>query len=192
MSILSGGPEADFTLSFTLLSQLLSSLLPALEQAGKDQANAMGLTGTFRDNGSNSSLTLSLDSGPGLAITDWAVRGQDVGQLYVSDAVAGLGAGTLVRPRLYPTNLQVVGEAQTEWAWRAVFDTGTAADAAAFDAGFAWQGQSCQTWANMDRFPYAFSGIDEFAFVLGSEGGDRVVQSLWNLGFVVGMDRAAH
>lgn len=194
VSILSGGPEADFTLSFSLLSQLLAALLPALEQAGKDQANALGFTGTFRDVGSNSSLTLALDAGPGLAVTGWTARGHDVAALYASDAVAGLGAGAgaTVRPRLYPANLRAVGGAQTEWAWRAVFDAGTAADAAAFDAGFAWEGQSCQTWAGMDRFPYAFRGIDEFAFVLGSEGGERVVQTLWSLGFAVGMERAAH
>lgn len=216
IAILTAGPEAPFELSFTLLSQLLAALLPALEQAGQSEAVAAGMTGAFTStaddpahattvttsdtNTSLSTITLSLGDGPGLAISAWTVRGQDVGALYASDAVAGVGAGTVVRPRLYPTDLRWevssgddrAGTTTTRWAWRAVFDTGTAAEAAAFDAGFAWPGQSCQTWANMDRFPYGFRGIDDFVFTLveGGDGGGLVVQSLENRGFRVTMGKS--
>lgn len=192
--MLTAGPEADFLLSFRLLSQLLSELLPALEQAGKDEAAARGLTGTFYDAATNSTVTLSTDAdGPGLVVADWTARGRDVAALYADLAA---GAGALVRPRLYPTGLReedVAGDGSARWAWRAVFDVGDADDAAALDAQFAWPGQSCQTWANMDRFPYGFNGIDDFVFTLGvaADGSGLVVQSLENRGFQVVMEKLA-
>lgn len=184
---MTAGPEAPFQLSFSILSQLLTTLLPAVEQAGKDEVTAAGMVGTFAE--ADSMIQLSLDQGPGLNISNWIVRGQDVGSLYASNYVAGVGANTPVRPRLYPTNMQADSANQTSWAWRAVFDTGTAADAAANDAGFAWPGQSCQTWANMDRFPYGFNGIDDFVFALepGDNGRGVTVTSLTNRGFQVQM-----
>lgn len=184
--IMTAGPEAQFQLSFTILSQLLTLLLPAMEQAGKDELTVAGMVGMFT--GTNSTIELSFDSGPGLNISNWVVRGQDVGDLYASNYIAGVGFDTPVRPRLYPTNIQVDNGNQTSRAWRAVFDTGTAEDAAGNDAGFAWPGQSCQTWANMDRFPYGFRGIDEFVFTLepNSDGNGSTV-SLINRGFQVQM-----
>ncbi|CAN8103520.1 unnamed protein product [Discula destructiva] len=186
ISILTAGPEADFQLSFSILSKLLTTLLPAMEQAGKDEVTAMGMVGTFTDDASNSTITLALDdNGPGLNISNWIVRGHDVNTLYASNYIAGVGASTPVRPRLYPTNVQVGNQS----AWRAVFDTGTAADAAANDGQFAWPGQSCQTWANMDRFPYGFNGIDDFLFTVGQKDGSSgmAVTSLTNRGFQVRM-----
>ncbi|KAF3766158.1 beta-lactamase/transpeptidase-like protein, partial [Cryphonectria parasitica EP155] len=163
VTILTAGSEADFQLSFSILSQLLTILLPAIEQAGKDEVAATGMTSTFTDASSGSSITLSVDDGPGLNISNWIVRGHDVGDLYASSAIAGSGAP--VRPRLYPTGLHTeVNDTQAIWAWRVVFDAGTAESAAENDAQFAWPGQSCQTWANMDRFPYGFDSIDDFVF----------------------------
>lgn len=184
---MTAGPEAQFQLSFSILSQLLTTLLPAIEQAGKDEITAAGMVGTFV--GNDSIIELSLDTGPGLNIANWMVRGHDVGDLYASDYVAGVGSNTPVRPRLYPTNIQVDGADQISWAWRAVFDTGTEDDAAENDAGFAWPGQSCQTWANMDRFPYGFRGIDDFVFTLEptNDGSEMTVTSLANRGFQVQM-----
>lgn len=187
--IMTAGPEAQFQLSFSILSQLLTTLLPAIEQAGKDEVTAAGIVGTFT--GNDSTITLSLDTGPGLAISNWNVRGQNVTDLYASNYIAGVGSGTPVRPRLYPTNIQVDGTSQISWAWRAVFDTGTADEAAENDAGFAWPGQSCQTWANMDRFPYGFRGIDDFVFTMESTNGGTgmAVTSLTNRGFQVQMSK---
>lgn len=188
--IMTAGPEAQFQLSFTILSQLLTTLLPAVEQAGKNEVTAAGIVGKFA--GDDSTIELSLDTGPGLSVSNWIVRGQDIGDLYGSNYIAGVGLNTPVRPRLYPTNIQVYGTNQTSWAWRAVFDTGTAEDAAANDAGFAWAGQSCQTWANMDRFAYGFRGIDDFVFTLeqGDNGSGMNVTSLTNRGFQVQMYRS--
>lgn len=188
---MTAGPEAQFQLSFSILSQLLITLLPAIEQAGKDEVTAAGIVGTFT--GNDSTINLSLDTGPGLVISNWNVRGQSITDLYASNYIAGVGYNTPVRPRLYPTNVQVRvdGTGQIAWAWRAVFDTGTADDAAENDAGFAWPGQSCQTWANMDRFPYGFRGIDDFLFTLEPTSGDTgmTVKSLTNRGFQVQMSK---
>lgn len=192
IAVITAGPETDIELSYRLLSQLLSRLLPALEQAGKDEAAARGLTGTFTDPTTNSTVTLSTDDGPGLAVTGWTVRGRDVGALY-----AGLvaSAGAVVRPRLYPTNLreEAAGNGTTaRWAWRAVFDVGSAEGVAAFDAEFVWLGQRCMTWAAMDRFAYGFRGIDDFVFTLGpaANGNGFAVQSLENRGFQVAMEKS--
>lgn len=188
ITILTAGPEAQFQLSFSMLSQLLATLLPAIEQAGEDEVTAMGMVGTFADASTNSTITLALDkNGPGLNISNWVVRGQDVNSLYAADYVAGVGSSTSVRPRLYPTSIQIGNQS----AWRAVFDTGTADDAAANDAQFVWPGQSCQTWANMDRFPYGFNGIDDFLFTMEEtrSGGGMTATSLTNRGFQVQMAR---
>lgn len=184
---MTAGPEAQFQLSFTILSQVLTFLIPAIEQAGKEEITAAGMVGTFV--GNDSMIELSVDTGPGLNISNWIVRGHDVVDLYASNYVAGVGSDTPVRPRLYPTNVHVDGADLISWAWRAVFDTGTESDAAANDAGFAWPGQSCQTWANMDRFPYGFRGIDDFVFTMepSDDGSGISVTTLTNRGFQVQM-----
>lgn len=183
IAVLSAGPQVDFELSFQLLSTVLTTLTPGLEQASKDETTAAGYLGTFADVASNSSITLGVDDGPGLAVTNWIVRGLDAVGIYKSSAIAGLGDDTVIRPRLYPTYLT---GANNTVGWRAVFDVGTAEEMAASDAGFAWVGQSCQTWAGLDRFVYAFLSIDEFVFTL-SDGGDVV--ALENRGFQVNMTR---
>lgn len=182
---MTAGPEAQFQLTFSILSQILTTLLPAMEKAGQGEVAAMGMVGTFSDPSTNSTITLATDESPGLSISNWVVRGQDVNSLYAANYIAGVGSPAAIRPRLYPTNMQ----AGSQRAWRAVFDTGSAADAALNDAQFAWLGQSCQTWANMDRFPYGFNGIDDFVFALEQKeaGGDWKVASLTNRGFQVQM-----
>lgn len=183
VTVLTAGPEADFTFSFSLLSRLLSTLLPAIEQAGKEEAT-LSVVGTYTDSATNSSLTLYLDDGPGMGMSGWTVRGRDVLDVYAN--ISGM-PGVSVVPRLYPTNLQPNGQS----AWRAVFDTGTAEENAEFDAMFAWPGQSCQTWANMDRFQYGFNGIDDFVFTMDEQAGGPSAISLFNRGFRVNMTRQA-
>lgn len=182
VTILTAGPETDFTFSFSLLSRLLSTVLPAIEQAGKEEAS-LSIAGTYTDATTNSSITLSLDDGPGMGISGWTVRGQNVMNVYAN--ISGVSAGSIV-PRLYPTNSQ---PDDSQSAWRAVFDTGTAEDNAEFDAIFAWPGQSCQTWANMDRFQYGFNGIDDFVFIMEEQAGGLAATSLLNRGFQVNMLR---
>lgn len=181
VTIMTAGPEADFTFSFSLLSRLLSTLLPAIEQAGKEEAT-FSVAGTYSDATTNSSITLYLDDGPGLGISGWTVRGRNVLDIYGN--ISGASAGSVV-PRLYPTNSQPGGQS----AWRAVFDTGTAEQNAEFDAMFAWPGQSCQTWANMDRFQYGFNGIDDFVFTMEEQSTRLGAISLSNRGFQVTMLR---
>ncbi|KUI55067.1 Beta-lactamase-like protein 2 [Cytospora mali] len=181
VTIMTAGPEADFTFSFTLLSRLLSILLPAIEQAGKEEA-ILSVVGTYTDDSTSSGIALSVDDGPGLAISNWTVRGLDVMDLYAK--ISGISSVPVI-PRLYPTNLQGGGQA----AWRAVFDTGSAEQNAEFDSMFAWPGQSCQTWANMDRFAYGFNGIDEFLFAMEEQASGLAATGLANRGFQVDMSR---
>ncbi|KAK7730377.1 hypothetical protein SLS53_009077 [Cytospora paraplurivora] len=183
VTILTAGPEADFTFAFSLLSRLLSTLLPAIDQASREEAG-ISVVGTYMDTTTNSSITLSLDDGPGLGISGWSVRGHDVVDIY--SYITGV-QGVPIVPRLYPVSTQGGGKA----AWRAVFDMGTAEQNVEFDAMFAWPGQSCQTWANIDRFPYGFNGIDDFVFTMEDNTGGWVATSLLNRGFQVNMTRQA-
>lgn len=182
VTIMTAGPEADFTFSFSLLSKLLSTLLPAIEEAGKQEAE-LSFTGKYTDASTGSSITLSTDDGPGLNISHWTVHGMDAVDLYRN--ISGAGDVTIL-PRLYPTGLQAGDQA----AWRAVFDIGNADQNANFDSMFAWAGQSCQTWANMDRFQYGFNGIDDFVFTMtDGQASPSKATSLVNRGFQVNMTK---
>ncbi|KAI0465882.1 beta-lactamase/transpeptidase-like protein [Xylaria cf. heliscus] len=165
ITILSGGAESSAdTVDFTL-TDMVTTLLPALEDASKTQA-ASDFGGTYADATTNSSLTLSLDDGPGFAVSDWTVRGVDIVANYGAfGALSSSPKDLPVRVRLYPTNL-VSG---AEMAWRAYFDVGTPEQLAEGDAARFWPKGTCHTWASMDRLVYGFKSIDEFIFTV-SEG----------------------
>ncbi|KAI0973340.1 beta-lactamase/transpeptidase-like protein [Xylaria arbuscula] len=151
-----GGESSEDTVELTL-TEVVTTLLPSIEAASKTQAES-SFGGTYADASTNSSLTLSLDDGPGFAVSNWTVRGVDIianyGSLSSTPSVAP------VRVRVYPTNL-VAG---FQSAWRAVFTTGTAEQLAEGDAARFWPKGTCHTWASMDRPVYGFKAIDEFLF----------------------------
>ncbi|KAI0407138.1 beta-lactamase/transpeptidase-like protein [Xylaria palmicola] len=161
ITILSGGGESSAdTVDFTL-TDVVTALLPAIEDASKGQAGA-NYGGVYSDPATNSSIALSLDDGPGFAVSNWTVRGVDIIRNY--GAFGGLSsappADVPVRVRLYPTNLASGGDV----AWRAYFDVGTAEQLVEGDAGRFWPKGTCHTWASMDRLVYGFKSIDEFIF----------------------------
>ncbi|OTA98747.1 hypothetical protein M426DRAFT_325739 [Hypoxylon sp. CI-4A] len=107
LSILTSGPEASAPVVQMLASQTISALLPAIETAGKDDAQS-AFAGTYVDEESDSSLTLILDDeGPGFKIEKWIVRGADVSKYWLgylssmSDSLPQLNLSM----RLYPTGL---------------------------------------------------------------------------------------
>ncbi|KAI1108301.1 beta-lactamase/transpeptidase-like protein [Nemania sp. NC0429] len=169
ITILSGGDDSSSDMVDFALTDVVRAVLPAVEDAGKTQAEA-GFAGTYADARTNSSLTLSLDDGPGFAVAAWTVRGVDIIANYGAFVALGSAPAEIpVRVRLYPTNLG----AGCEVAWRASFDVGTPEQLALGDAGRFWPKGSCHTWANMDRLVYGFKSIDEFIFTVGQEKGNK-------------------
>ncbi|KAI0144396.1 beta-lactamase/transpeptidase-like protein [Xylariaceae sp. FL1272] len=166
ITLLSAGGESSYDMVDLTHSRIVRSLLPAIEAASKRQADA-NYVGTFTDDASNSSITFSLDDGPGMAVSDWIIHGTDIIETYPTFALLSTTAvEEHIRVRLYPTNLKA--GCQTEW--RAVFSTGTKESIAERDAGSYYQGASCVTWATMDRKVYGFKSLDEFIFETDSDG----------------------
>ncbi|KAH6869181.1 beta-lactamase/transpeptidase-like protein [Thelonectria olida] len=164
MVALVAGNEVGSSTPYQVIGDAAAALLPVIEQAGKAEAEAQ-YAGTYTDPSTNSSLTLSLDDGPGFSITNWQVRGIDViaTPLFGDDP-----APNPPRVRLYPMNLST----SNQTAWRAIFEDITADEAAASDALLPWAQFSCASWGVLDRLVYQFQGRDSFVFdmVDGGEG----------------------
>ncbi|KAI0532079.1 beta-lactamase/transpeptidase-like protein [Xylaria digitata] len=157
ITILSGGGESSADTVDIALTNIVTALLPAIEDASKTQGES-NFAGTYSNSTTNSSITLSLDDGPGFSVSNWTVRGVDIIKNY--GALSGSPTDLPVRVRLYPTNLA----SGRQTAWRAYFDVGTAEQLAEGDAARFWPKGTCHTWASMDRLVYGFKSIDEFIF----------------------------
>lgn len=164
MAILVAGNETTSNTAEQIMSQAVTRLLPAFEVAGRQEAE-QSFAGTYRDNQTNSTLVLSLDDDPGLAVSNWTMRGVDVPSNYQNYALLGtLPADTPVTVRLYPTNLQCA----SQQSWRAVFEVGNAADNEALDSTLFWSRGSCSTWDALDRLVYQYKALDEIVFMLNN------------------------
>ncbi len=168
-----------------LFSQLVETLLPALETAGKNEATP-AYAGTYTDNDTNSTITLTLDDAPGFNISTFIVRDIDILQTY-----GGINLPPVVPPppgvppyrfRLYPTTITT----DTEESWRASGTSLTAQDAADADAAFFWDMPWCVTWAQQDRIVNQLYAQDHFVFAMG-EGG--VATSVELVGYQVTLTR---
>ncbi|KAI0842593.1 hypothetical protein F5Y06DRAFT_130760 [Hypoxylon sp. FL0890] len=136
VSILTSGPETSSSFVHLLFSQTITALLPAVETAGKDDA-LCAFAGTYIDEASNSTLTLNLDNeGPGLGITEWAVRGTDVPAQWLNyiAAVATSLPKVHLSTRLYPSGRTP----DSRTAWRVAIDLGSPEEIAQADAQLFW------------------------------------------------------
>ncbi|KAM5346190.1 hypothetical protein ACJ41O_009195 [Fusarium nematophilum] len=180
ISILSGGREAsaDQYVTSTILSSVIQALLPAIEKVGRDDAKA-AYAGEYADRSTNSSISLKVDSGPGLVISSWTVRGFDVLNNIGNYNLQAFESGKKIEPieyvdaRVYPTNLGKEGQS----SWRAVFDFTPADKDAEFASGLFFKDGTCQTWFQQDRRVYDFLPLDQFVFVEGDEGVSSAVRS---------------
>ncbi|KAJ6131351.1 hypothetical protein N7523_001811 [Penicillium sp. IBT 18751x] len=143
--------------SLALASDLVSaSLLPALEKAAKNQANTR-FAGKYALNTGNSSIIITTDDGPGLAVTSWVNNGTDMFPGYMT--LNGISDPSQFSIRLYPTGLESPGQL----SFRAVIppDLGT---------GIGPFTSSCITWVTVDSLVYGNVGLDEFVFKLDENG----------------------
>lgn len=188
VSLLTGGPieETSGGLLSQLFSDIVKDLLPAIEEAGKDEADKI-YGGTYSDPKTNSSLTLSVDDEPGFSITKWIVRGVDIARTYQSfglPPVFPTPPGE-VRFRLYPTGL----ESESETSWRMMFLIGSAEDIEEENAMFVWPDATCNTWASLDRIVYQLLSHDHFVFTESGKGSDKVVKKLELVGYRVNLEK---
>lgn len=135
-------------------------LVPALEKAAIFQA-AASYSGEYHSAqyNMNSSLTISVDDLPGMAVTSWVNNGTDVVETIAT--INGIEPKSL-RIRLYPTNVQSATESGSKIAFRAIFQ-----DADAFaDSGT----PTCITWMFVDEILMDSKAVDRFVFELGEDG----------------------
>ncbi|KAM0449440.1 hypothetical protein ACHAO4_007458 [Trichoderma viride] len=182
MVALVGGPEVSGATTYQLIGDASTALLPVIEQAGKAKAQVQ-YAGTYTDSSTNSSLTLTLDDGPGLSVTKWQVRGTDV----IGTSLLGESPTVPPRTRLYPSNLS----SSNQTAWRVLFD-GSADEVAAEDALYPWDQFSCSSWSTLDKLAYQFQAQDLFLFdMVEEEGGDTRASNIKLPAYQVKLARAA-
>jgi hypothetical protein len=198
VSVITAGAEVtiDPYARSKLFSAVIQTILPAVEAAGRDEAARF--EGTFVDESSNSSLVLSSDSGPGLLIESFSVRGFDVLNNIGSYSIgtAGSGSGLSSQPsdddtapaepsiegRLYPTKRTSTSDGGSATAWRGIFDGRTEEQIKELEDSIYWIDASCETWLATDRSAYNFLSISDF-HIVESEDGD--VKSIKNPAFNV-------
>jgi len=175
LTFLTGGPEASSEVVFFGTPKIVEALIPALDYAAKAEAGER-LVGQYVDEETNSTITLSVDDGAGLVVSNWVSRGVSVVENYGKylgiDKAVEINAPISIR--LYTTRLS----AENQSGWRAVFYIGDAGDFAAVDASLPFIPQiSCQTWFMFERVSYGFNSIDDFVVTLGDDGTAEEVTS---------------
>ena len=177
MSILFAGNETSGGKVMRIFSETATSLLRALESASRQEAEQT-LAGTYQDESSNSTLVLSIDSGPGLVVTNWTIRGVDVPSHYLVYSLQTQAApSSPISVRLYPTNFKSC----TQQSWRAVFDATTSAEKDAQESSVYWAGGSCATWTSMDRLIYQYKSLDELVFTIENKSATSVLPRAFGL-----------
>lgn len=184
IAILLGGPEVAYD---AYLSAVVKALVPAIEQAGREETSDQGgFTGTYADRESNSSMTFSIDKGPGLVIDSFNVRGFDVKHHTSSFGSGALQSGSFPGPadayvdgRMYPTGIikSLEQDGKNMTMWRALFETTPEEEREAAFAGLFPKDRSCLSFFSMDRTAYNFQGLWEFGFIMGDDGAVEGIRS---------------
>ncbi|WAO91624.1 Zn(2)-C6 fungal-type domain-containing protein [Fusarium falciforme] len=185
ISVLAAGPEVIGLWPSLASLQAMEVLIPALDLAAKDEAKKR-FAGTYTDKKSGSRLTLSLDDGPGLALSDWVVRDFEVlpnlGRYNPVTMNATTGSN-LTSIRMFPTGIENARRS----AWRATFPAFTEEEAKVIDGSTSIRDASCVTWRMVDRLIYNDLSIDHFEFQFGEDG--EAAMSIKCKGFDVELTR---
>jgi CubicO group peptidase (beta-lactamase class C family) len=138
----------------TLLPSMMQKLIPWADQIARAEAEAH-YAGRYSLR-NDSSVTVALDEGPGLALSEWNMNGVDVLQ-----SVSGLlGGGVPFSARIYPTDPD--SQETNKQFWR-IHLSGPEIETD-------WADYGCSTWTELDRFRYIQQQIDAVYFVV--DGGE--------------------
>lgn len=170
-----------------LTTQVLQRMLPVVDQVAREQASSRYAGQYISKDGSNSTLSLIVDNGPGLRVDAFTAHGQQV-----LDVISQLPSfGQLPSPpsiRLYPTGLtsQTTGKtlanptAGSRISFRAVFDVEPSSNQTS--SSTETQASSCLTWFNIDSAVHGGQALDEFVFDLAPDGRvERIESRGWRL-----------
>lgn len=146
--------------STAIISEIVSDvLLPALDAAARNQAlNRFGGTYELATDGSNSSITITADDGPGLKIERWISNSVDM-----YETLMGLQKVTdrsAISIRLQPTGLGT----STRIGFSAVVNAQPAPPYPGPVAG------ACISWLTLDSFRYGNVALSEFEFEVNDNG----------------------
>lgn len=162
-AVLTAGVEV--TNDVDLLSNLFAEIVvPQLEDASKEEAN-MTYTGTYTSPGTNDTLIVSMDSFPGLLISNWTWNGTDA--IPLMGLLSGAAPDQEVEVRLWPTTLTAHSASNpgvaTKTSWRAVIQKLPLPDYGPFLG-------NCVSWFQVDQLTYGAVGLDEVVFDLNANG----------------------
>jgi hypothetical protein len=143
--------EDAYPASIELFNAVEAELVPMLDELARKQAWAK-YGGRYASR--NSSLELTIDSGPGMKISKWTNLGKDM--LFAFDSILFGGNGTMLDARIYP-----VGEGER---WRTVFEEDGRESREAITSTV------CMTWEAVDQVRYAGLPCDEVDFQVGGRG----------------------
>jgi hypothetical protein len=163
-------PEYDLTITMNVASSLatpaIQAMLPAVIKPvvayADKEARAQALkkyAGTYHGaSGTNSSLTLTVDDGPGLKISAFTMNGASV--------LAGLGRLQGLQPaavsyRLYPTDEDAWGKGKEMWRFQLDGPMRTGND---------WSELNCASWNFGDPYRYLGSALESFGMEMGKDG----------------------
>lgn len=198
MTVLTGGQEVsvDQDTRTNIFSTVVRALVPAIDAAARAEASSSnGYTGRYIDKSTNSTLELELDSGSGIVIQRFVIRGFDVLANFPSYSVgSGPSLGTVrttVDGRMYPVGINSNAPFSQSYSrnvpknstsskytmWRAFFSTATDAQNIAKDDALFYMDGSCETWFTFDQTAYNYLSLGEFVFVHDSLGSVKAVQS---------------
>ncbi|KAK4160896.1 beta-lactamase/transpeptidase-like protein [Cladorrhinum sp. PSN259] len=163
-----GSNEASGIDATVFLSKLVETVLPGVEQAGRNEADIM-YGGTYRDEATNSSLTLTQDDGPGFNIESWVVRGVDVIATWLGFSILPNPIPPTSSPlkfRLYPTAVRT----NNQTSWRSVSQIAPPEHIAKLENLLLPPETMCITWGQLDRATYMLQAQDHLVFTLDEQG----------------------
>ena len=185
MSVLAAGPEVAGAWPQLAMLNIADVLIPAMDLAAREEAKSR-FAGIYVHKKSGSQLTISLDEGSGLVLSDWVARGVKVLSnlnRYTSAGSNGAAQTNMTSIRMYPTGLETNSRA----AWRAVFPAFTDEEAKMIDQSTSLRDASCITWHLTDKAIYNYLSLDHFEFQFGDDGETAV--SIKAKGFDIEMVR---
>lgn len=169
LAILTAGPSGNVV--NYIAEMIVQSFIPVFENAAKDTAANIYAGSYISEKGENSSMSLTVDNGPGLIIERWISNGANL--LQTAEAYLATTSGGKIRSvRLYPTALKDDQCNQNRASYRAVFDISAESDPA--PRVFT---QNMNSWEVVDETMYGEVGIDDIIFGFDSDGTVKYIEA---------------